>query len=160
MRSRNTPGPKQATSSTSPVLVAKAPPEADMPRLPEAERRINSVVSSCIGGPGVLFSLGKIRSAGELRFRHAGHVHAHGEDSARLGQPQQLIRLSQLARGCDIERLQVRATKCAHRRAHCRQRKLRNGLPAGRETHDLAATIERAPVTSLAVDGAAVWAIV
>src|SRR5271165_5198143 len=98
MRRRNTPGPKQATSRTSPVLVAKAPPEADMPRLPDADRRIYAVGSSCIGGLSPRFSVWGRCSAGEVGFRRPGHIDLHGEDPARLRQPCQLVRIAPLAR--------------------------------------------------------------
>src|SRR2546427_858460 len=159
MRRRNTPAPKQPTSSISPVLVANAPPDADIPRLSGALTRMYAVGSRCIAVLAASPATGEGSLSGKLRLRHARHVDAHGENPAGLRQARELVRPAPLARRRHVYGLQIGTAEGAHRRAHRVQRKLGEPLAARREAHDLAAAIEGAPVAAFTIDGAAVGAV-
>src|SRR6185369_10492253 len=68
----------------------------------------------------------------------------------------ELIRLAILTRRRDVEGAHLRAAECAHGRTHRRQRVFGEALASRRQSHDLAAAIERNPVTAVAVDRRAV----
>src|SRR5207253_9313614 len=156
MRRRNTPAPKQPTSSMSPVLVANAPPDADIPRLSGALTRMYAVGSRCIVVLAASPAMGEGSLSGKLRLGHARHIGADGENPAGLRQARELVGLALLARRRHVYGLEIRTAEGAHRRAHRAQRKLGEQLAARRDAHDLAAAIEGAPIAALAIDRAAV----
>ena len=95
--------------------------------------------NACSGRPGTSTRM-REQAAGVRQARELGGVAVH-------------------AGGGHVERAQVRAAECAHRRAHRGHRILGERAPGRRELDHLAAAEERDPVVAFAVHGGAVRAV-